>query len=80
MRKEKVIKLCKKATKLGYITHPLILDLYSPGEDVLDYVIKFIINEPYPSEHYMIMGQSGYDAWEKAMNDYIDYIYKNKDL
>jgi hypothetical protein len=75
MKKEKVVKLCKKAAKCGYLTHSIIMDLYNPGEDIPDYVIGYIIHKPYPSNnHPLIMGEAGYAAWQKALNDFMKDI------
>ena len=70
MIKEDVVKLCKKAPKMGYITHSKILDIYDDGEEVPEFVVNLVIHKPYREEHVMILGEHSYRLFNELIEEY----------
>lgn len=73
MIKEDVVKLCKKVSEAGYLTHSKILDIYDNGEEVPEFVVNLVIDNTRREEPCFIMGEYTYrlinnmiaEYWEK---------------
>lgn len=70
MVKDEVLKLCKKADRLGFITHAKILDIYDVGEEVPGFVVDFIIERPQRRNPIMIMGEDSYCRFNDLVAEY----------
>ena len=76
MTKEEVERLCKKASKAGYITHSKILDIYDAVEDVPEFVVELIIEKPQRREPYMIMGEQSCRVFNDLLEEYFQKYIK----
>jgi hypothetical protein len=61
MTKEKVLKLCRKYLKRGYIIQTVILDVFDNGEEIPDEIVRLIIRKPYLSPMRVFIMEECYD-------------------
>ena len=73
MKKAEVIRYLEEKDSEGYLTHPLMLQIYEDDEDIPDYVIDMICYKPKPTEPFIIYcGEIGMDAIRQAAEEYIN--------
>ena len=80
MTKQQAILYCQEKAKYeGYITHMMLLELYNDDEEIPDCVIDFICYKPKPRRDIQIfVGSEGYKMWQKATDEYLDYLAKEE--
>ena len=73
MKKAEVIRYLEEKDSEGYLTHPLMLQIYEDDEDIPDYIIDMICYKHISPEPFIIYcGEIGMDAINEAVEAYLN--------
>lgn len=69
MKKAEVIRYMKTMRKAGYITHTILLDIFSEDENIPDDMVDLLCHRPGPPQQCILMGS---EALIKELNNRVD--------
>lgn len=73
MTRQEVEKYTKEKRDEGYITHPMLLELYGWNEEVPDYMVKLIVHKPKePSSNVILTGAEGKRKLDNVFKDHME--------
>lgn len=80
MTKKEVLALCKEASKYGYLTHELLLEIWKDNEEIPNEYVKLIIHKPEPVKPIQVyFGLTGYKKFKDMMKEVAsEYVLKHQ--
>jgi hypothetical protein len=78
MIKKDVIKLAKRASRLGYMTHLMLLEIYKDDEEISREFVRLVIHKPEPRKYiFTYWSKEGAEQFHKAIQEAAkEYITK----
>lgn len=58
MKKAEVLKYCAEKAEEGYLTHLLLLDIYSDEDEIPDEMVNLICHLPEPPKPFILFGSA----------------------